>query len=1219
MNIRLEISSNLEIRMADLNEVLIKNLAEIDQKLITFENIKLFGALKMKSSKLAVLSDKCFAIFSKSGRRKKYCYWIQLTNFSWDTNSITLRFGRTSFHFSPNTMEGILKYIFDVLQRVLVSTELKSLFFSNAHAFVSWPNALSIISRIKQKIILSNTKIDENTLHKISTIFTFSKPRINLNKFPIHTIPIILDALPLSRTVRDFTICTTPELDAYSLLSKYMLEFNRTRRIEIKGPINSNFDAFIKNIESNINKKLFTLSFDSSVLEEPHLKSIMSLVKTSGVQGLEFHDAFSASSEEFFYTSFFPKDQILPLTILNLDRTPNVDVSRLIPQIPDVSLLSLENCNLDISSIIPKLSGLPKLRAVNLSGNKCVDLTNLPAQLPENLMYVDVNNVKWERGCIQKFMNYHLVRLSISQINTAADEWQSLFDFLPTCTNYLLTTFIWNGNKIHKNLFIYLEKNSSLQILSLNECFTYSSPETLTPLAVFLQNKSSHLKVFSLRGSSRNFLGYYIKNIINAVASSHTLDVLDITDQQGGHECLQQLYQNASKFKVIACDGSNPMTLDWILALFKMTSQFNTLLSYPEKDIGQLLSNWTKAQQEELLSKLARNPPIPKKQPSNIMFQPIVKSNYDQPCLVFKYYRDILEFPRTLRKTEIATCRNPQMLPDHNVNSFKQINAQTTNSQVYGDDTGDKTDLINKIKQQQQNQFQNLENQLDMEQKLQQQNLLHRQQIEQQKLLQQQKQQKLLLQQRQFEFEQRQKEERRQAEKARRREREERLRQKDFGENNLNMQTKLQSRKRNKSVVPQRSRKENEILNQYPDLSSEDLIPQPRFHRKSSKPHDSLLIDNSPPKSRNSRTPEASTPPNDQSKSRKRGSTDKHNQTPKNKPVIDKNNTKTITSNNTANVEDINGNNRKSQNRRKSGYKTKLAMKPAKEADYLSSSSTSSSSSQFTNLIATRKRNPQMASRNHFHSKLNNPPRQPSGRYRQPSQQPPSKQQRQSQQQNSRQQPQNSRLQQQQSPPQSPQQSTPPEKKIIKKRTKNILDVERDEIAARIASRKGTSPKARRRSNIKLEENSPIAAQATSSNNHPKISNNNRDNNVRNNIRNNNRTLLDPDSDSDDEVMVSVNSISSRSSVRRRGGQGIRPGGRISQPRRKNIPLVLSDSSSEIEENVPSFKRATRQKSPIKVKNRTQARDDAENIQNKANHTARIPQGRRAASARRKS
>ena len=656
--------------MADTREILSQVLKQSDQTLIAFDNAKFSGVLNIKTQKIAVVTDQAFGIYSKTGKRKKSCFWVQISHFSFDNSTITLKFGKNSFILEPTNIQPFLLAIFDTLQRVLTSSELTQLGFYKLHTFVSWPTALTIKSRILQKIALSTLNIDPQVLNKLFRTFTFGKPVLNLNKFPVMLIPLILDALPLSRDVRDLIIKTKPELDAYELLAKYMSEANRTRRIEIQGPVNSNFDNFLNSIQSNVYRKLQTLSFDSAVLEEPNLMALAHLTKKATLKGLEFHDAFSSNSAEYFYSSFF--DSNLQISILNLDRTPHIDIIRLFRNIsnPDlrVTVLSLANCGLDLSITIPKLTILRKVKAINLSGNRCSDPLPLKtAKLPPNLTNLEINNVKFERGCLAHFFNFQLLKLSCANANLQPDEWPIFYSELLGCTNQLLTSFTWDGNPCDKNLFEFLSKNTSLQILSMNDCLSFQAREIITAFCEFIQRKACPLRVLFLRGTIRNYASTNITNIIKTIAQNYKLEILDVSGHQGGEKPLQCLCQYSSRFDTIVCDESNPMTMEWIAHTYNNTDKSGVLFSFPGKDVQNIMSreNWSEANRDKFYDKCSVPPLKTRKQPPNNLVQPPNKSEYDDPCRIFKYYKRDGEFtfPHYFYKQTVDIVGGPLPLP----------------------------------------------------------------------------------------------------------------------------------------------------------------------------------------------------------------------------------------------------------------------------------------------------------------------------------------------------------------------------------------------------------------------------------------------------------------------------------------------------------------------------------------------------------------------------
>ncbi|OHT13743.1 hypothetical protein TRFO_16073 [Tritrichomonas foetus] len=634
---------------SNLEEQVSKQVISTGQKIIHCIPAKVKSGIG-KSDRTIVFTDQSFCVFKKSSRKNSE-FWITLSSLNVDENSVTFKFGKKQYIIIPNDLKNFLSCLFDVIQRVLLPSELDALSFGNFHSFVTYPNPRSVIARLKQQTTIKKYEIEPSTYSQLMSSFTFSRKDLDISEFKPSFIPFIIDALPLAYEIESVRINNTAEIDAYSEITKLMKEKNRIRLLEISGTVNGSFEGFMSTLTVNKPEKLFSISFDNSELAQKHLEAIETFASEDKLKGLEFHNAISPSGMNYFHDSLFSN---LRLTSLNLDRTPGIDLNRLIPRIKSVSLLSLSDCKLDISDVLPQLSPLTQLRVLNLSGNRCTDATKLSrTQLPPSILSVYVNRVKWERDCLAIFFNYRVMKLSIAYAETSADDWNRLFDSMIHNKNNSLAALIWDGNRVHINLFKHIRNHELLDYLSVNYCFTQNHPEYLSYLVDYLQSSTSHIRTLSVRGTDKNNLGIYIAHVVEAVQNSPRLSILDIYGQRGGDQCLMALAKQVNKLRIISCDGMNPTNYVHLTTLLGQANAAGIAISYPTEDIASLVSSGQLSKENAaiIFEKCGRLPDKVKKQPDDIKYQPVT-SHFDDLFQVYQFKPND-QFPRYLKKKEL--------------------------------------------------------------------------------------------------------------------------------------------------------------------------------------------------------------------------------------------------------------------------------------------------------------------------------------------------------------------------------------------------------------------------------------------------------------------------------------------------------------------------------------------------------------------------------------
>ncbi|KAK8883283.1 hypothetical protein M9Y10_045934 [Tritrichomonas musculus] len=633
-----------------MEEKLSSNLIKSGQMLIHSVQVKLRSGIA-KSDRTAVFSNTHFSIFQKLECKKSFL-WITLSSIKVAENNVILKFGKNVFNIYPSNIKLFLSCVFDVIQRVLLSSELESLDFESFHSFIAFPNPYSLQARIRMKMNINNVEYDHSLVQQITDTLSYSRRELDLTKFNPTLVQYMLDAVSLYYGLRSIKIVSSSKVDAYEYASKLVLEKSTLRLICIKGFSNSNFSTYISNLALNKCPKLMSLSFESSFLQEAQLNEIKNLYRKSDLKGLEFHDAISPKAKDFFHDSFFLN---LRIKSLNLDGTKGLNLPRILILVPEIVLLSLADCDLDISDVIVQIQKLSKLRALNLSGNRCTNAAKLKNPLPPNVLSVHVNNVTWENQCLVEFFNYRLMKLSISYIYTSPDEWQRLFDSLPNNPNNALANIVWDGNNVHSNFFSFLKNHVCLQYLSMNDCFNQSHPECLSSLIDYLKFKDLALTEISLRGTDSNNIGEYLLPVLNVLLNVRKINTIDIHGQKGGDQSFYALMGNMDHLKVLSCDKMNPSKSAILFDLADKARSIGVCLSYPSEDISTLVHSkkMTPNESRALFNKFRIIPKRVKKQPPGVLYPPPSNSPFDFPFQAYKYHPNT-DFPHYLKPKQFA-------------------------------------------------------------------------------------------------------------------------------------------------------------------------------------------------------------------------------------------------------------------------------------------------------------------------------------------------------------------------------------------------------------------------------------------------------------------------------------------------------------------------------------------------------------------------------------
>jgi hypothetical protein len=285
--------------------------------------------------------------------------------------------------------------------------------------------------------------------------------------------------------------------------------------------------------------------------------------------------------------------------ILDLSNSKEIDIPNLFPHIHDIVLLSLANCALDLAQVFELFSKVPfpNLRVLDLSRNKSsIDLQQhgQPAPLMFSLI---VNDVKWGDGCLQGFFVFVFrnfasgIRLSISRISCSPKELRDAFSLFGAVESTKLASLTWNENELDQTVFNLLRKSSSLEYLSLSNCFSQTKPDAIRWLDEYLQS-APLLQVLCLSGSSSTCFGRYFSRVVSAFSHLPKIELLDIHGSYCGDQGIQALTEfitNVTTLQFVDFDGTHPSSSElYSQLLLSIGNPPGIQVSHPAEDINYL-------------------------------------------------------------------------------------------------------------------------------------------------------------------------------------------------------------------------------------------------------------------------------------------------------------------------------------------------------------------------------------------------------------------------------------------------------------------------------------------------------------------------------------------------------------------------------------------------------------------------------------------------------
>lgn len=579
--------------------------------------------------------------------------WFNLTKIRNTGDTLLISFGKMKFNFISSQMNKLYNAISDILPRILLPTELKSAEFYPAKGINVHPTGLSCLIRLQEKSNASPSRLNVSTQSYFKRFLTYQEQICNLSKFPdpTNSIPLILDVLPLCADAKEIIIPSVSRVDSYGKICNFVAEQSNIEHIEVEGSITKNYDRFLHNIEGNKNLNLKGLTFTDSRMTARNLEILSDTIKEKNITCLGLKRAISPETNEFFYHTFLGRNVGQRLNYLNLDKMVKPDVKLILQYCPNLQILSLANCNLDISQVAANLTSKQAagLRSINLSFNVCKESTARSLRISPTISHVMINSVTWGEKTLPEFIQTltHSIKqglhLSISDADATTDEWIRLFSYFRQTKFTGLHSLVWCSNPIHNRLFDFLAKNKELVHLDISGCFIQQEKESMQSFVNYL-NKQSTLRSLILKGNTTSYIGTFMSNILTAVENAKFIKYLDISGNKGGNvaiDAVRTLLNGRSAIESIVFDGCEPESSESIIELLQTCNKTVTsaAVSFPTSDL-EILTHRGKISQEAV-----------EKLKNNLMFEAApTASPFDAPFYIY-HDNPTPQFPSYMRQS----------------------------------------------------------------------------------------------------------------------------------------------------------------------------------------------------------------------------------------------------------------------------------------------------------------------------------------------------------------------------------------------------------------------------------------------------------------------------------------------------------------------------------------------------------------------------------------
>lgn len=556
--------------------------------------------LEGKSKKYVLITDQSFWFARKIDHVKHSIYcWLLLTKLYKTEDTISMIFGKNQIKFETDKVDEIFEVLWDILPRIFRPTELISLGYFTDPDERPPPTSNSVMIRLNLRQKLLGKEYSSQTIQRIQEILEYSEEYIDLNSFSnkSEAFPVFFHLLPLCYNILSIKITSSESIDAYKVLRDVITEPSNLEHMEIVGPSTHHFDSFLRKLTQNKNIPIAGLTFTNSNFSEKNILSIIKCFTDKYLCSVGFHNAISSSSIDSLYSAFFPKF-CNKLTVLSLDHTKNLNLSKLNFEFTNLEMISLKECDLEIYEILKAINRehFVKLRGLDVSYNKCTKAADGLYDLPPTLITIVAAGIKWPESKLVEFFKIITIndlqkRIDLSAIEASEEDMTKLYNFMKEKQFPQLKALIWDENYINSDFFVFLNQNPQIEFLSLNYCFSEKDQKYVDSLCKFIS--SSNVHAISIQGDEKNHIGELIIPIINSACLSKTLEHINLEGSYCGDKGLfaaQKILISDTPICSLNLEGSHPKyPQSLFFFLYKAAGgERGIAVSFPLDDINEL-------------------------------------------------------------------------------------------------------------------------------------------------------------------------------------------------------------------------------------------------------------------------------------------------------------------------------------------------------------------------------------------------------------------------------------------------------------------------------------------------------------------------------------------------------------------------------------------------------------------------------------------------------
>ena len=504
-----------------------------------------------KGGRVLVLTEQFAALYTTSKKPSETVYeWIDAKSYNWEDETITMQFdmeddGELAFECeeAPQVHEKIVR----ILEGMFSPDELAPFKLSKYPHTPRPAGGAACIGRFNARMKEAGksggdasfwTELRELIFCKLRSFDTGRFEGWEADASELYDVLSVLPHLE-SLTVRR----QSKKADIYGVLAKYIGKFQTLRHLEISEPPAKRFDRFIEGVKKTHLTGL-TIGFE---LNEETIQKIAEAVKAVGMTSIRFDQPFGKAKlmRNLLDDLLVPCSATLQMVTLSRVR---VDVKELAKMCPNLSVLGLVSCRLNIDQAINDLGTMQNLRVLSLKSNNGV-FESVPENVPPCLVRLDLSKIEWNRTSFKNVISFVCSRrwpmgieLSLAQASIEGeDSLDGIWEALDSIKSQLpISAFSWDRTEPSLSLFNFLMKAPKLQTLSLHGVFSDKHEEIIRRFAQVIPHMAG-LRNLNVSGSRSVHCGEALIPLIQALTSASFVEALDVSHQRIGNKGISAL------------------------------------------------------------------------------------------------------------------------------------------------------------------------------------------------------------------------------------------------------------------------------------------------------------------------------------------------------------------------------------------------------------------------------------------------------------------------------------------------------------------------------------------------------------------------------------------------------------------------------------------------------------------------------------------------------